>query len=1035
MAVSHGGEIDINEGFQRALDLIGDGKCVFITGRAGTGKSTLLNHLVDSDDIPQVVLAPTGVAALNVNGQTIHRFFGFPSSVTPEQVESGQLFPRRNIGVIKSVQRIIIDEVSMVRADLMDCLETSLRIHGPNPGQPFGGVQMVFVGDPYQLPPVVEDEEAEFFATHYQTPFFFSSHALGSLEFETVELEQIYRQSDQEFIELLNAIRENTASNKHFDRLAQNVDAEFAPPPDELFITLATTNNIVDRVNGDRLASLAGDEFQRIAEVTGDFPSRPNATDLRFKTGAQIMMLTNDPTDRWVNGSLGMIVDVQFDSDFNVSVLVYDTGEIVEVEPHRWSVTQPRMDSGRLVHDDVGTFKQLPFALAWAITIHKSQGKTFDKVIIDLGGGTRSNGQLYVALSRARSLEGIVLRQPIRPKHVSVEDDVSRFFARRHLDDGTLANQAIAVLATNVTGHNTNDRIVELAAVIIRDGVVVDEFDTMVHPLRDVTGSWEHGVTATMASMAPSFSEAWAAISPSLEGCVLVAHGLAPLSRQLRQEFKALNMLPGSLGLGVCTKEQTKADLIEACNNYGVPLEPIPNALTNARAVTQLITRLGGFETTFTPMKNLEAGESPPRLQRRPDQLDDLIRDLESLSAPDEPSDSYARALARFLDDGRLDEIERRYLDSLAKSLHLDTDSRREIQERFCTSLVEAAARDEEMTDEEWDYIALVHADLEIECPARPPARPDQVVELFRSMEVYFTGFPLEGPGGYYEYVALATSIGLVEVRDVSTRKCQLVVALDRASTSSKSKKARSFGIPIIHISEFLELVESGVMHDPPERVEPPPRNVSRARSASPVRKAPRPPKVPVILAPEELPKNRSIGNYSIEQLVSVIALLDPDRSLEDNKLLDQCVAFLEFDQRSPQRMKKLSQAIDAHRGEPEGSSRARQDQRLATSIAGDLAASRSDSSTEFVPQPGMGICFTGAAVINGEKVLRKVLQNAAAAAGLVVLEGVNSECNVLVYADENARSTKKVKKALAMGIEGMTVERFASLYLGDTII
>jgi hypothetical protein len=298
-------------------------------------------------------------------------------------------------------------------------------------------------------------------------------------------------------------------------------------------------------------------------------------------------------------------------------------------------------------------------------------------------------------------------------------------------------------------------------------------------------------------------------------------------------------------------------------------------------------------------------------------------------------------------------------------------------------------------------------------------------------MEVCFTGLPRNSPDGYYAHVALAASIGLVEVSEVSSRKCQLVVALDRSSTSKKSKKARDFGIPIIHISEFLELVESGVMHDPPERVDPPPRAVSRTRSASPVRKAPLRPKVPVILAPEELPKNRSIGNYTIEQLVSVIKLLDPDRSLDDNKLLDQCVAFLEFDQRSPQRMKKLSQAIDVHRGEPEGSSRARQDQRLATSIAGDLAASRSESSGEFVPQPGMGICFTGAAVINGEKVVRKVLQDAAAAAGLVVLEGVNSECNVLVYADENARSTKKVKKALAMGIEGMTVERFAALYLG----
>lgn len=1030
MGVGHGGTIEINEGFQRALDLISEGKCVFITGRAGTGKSTLLNHLVDSDNIPQVVLAPTGVAALNVNGQTIHRFFSFPSSVTPEQVESGQLFPRRNISVIKAVQRIIIDEVSMVRADLMDCLETSLRMHGPNPGQPFGGVQMVFVGDPYQLPPVVEDEEAEFFATHYQTPFFFSSHALGSLEFETVELEQIYRQSDEEFIELLNAIRENTASERHFDRLAQNVDAEFAPPPDELFITLATTNNIVDRVNADRLSSLDGDEFQRIAQVSGDFPSRPNTTDLRFKVGAQVMMLTNDSSDRWVNGSLGIIIDVRFDDDFTVSVLIYDTGEIVEVEPHSWSVSQPRMESGRLVHDDVGEFRQLPFALAWAITIHKSQSKTFDKVIIDLGGGTRSNGQLYVALSRARSLDGIVLRQPIRPKHVSVEDDVARFFARHHLENDSVGNHPLAVVATNVTGHNSNDRIVELAVVIVRDGEIVDEFDTMVHPLRDVTGAWEHGISATMASMAPSFGEAWAAIAPSLEGCILVAHGLAPVSRQFRQEFKALNMLPGSLGIGVCTKEHTNSELVDACRDHDISFDPQPNALATARASARLTTHLKDTQTTFTPMKGLSAGDSPARLQRRPGQSDDLIRSLTTRPSSVDAVETYSQVLARILDDGRIDETERQYLDSLAESLQLGVDSRKTIHERFCTSLVEAAVRDEEVPDEEWNYITLVHGDLQVPYPERPPSRPDQVVELFRGMEVFFTGFPLSGPGGYYDYVKLATSIGLVEVRDVSSRKCQLVVALDRASTSSRSKKARKLGIPIIHISEFLELVESGVVHDPPEKVDPPPRTSTRARTSSSVRKVTPPPKKPVPLEPEELPKNRSIGNYSMEQLVSVVNLLDPERSSDDNELLNQCVAFLEFDQRSPQRMRKLSQAIDFHRGEPEGSSRARQEKRLATSVAGDLTAGKTSSENEFIPQPGMGICFTGAAVINGEKVVRKVLQNAAAEAGLIVLEDVTSECNILVYADENARSTKKVKKALSMGIEGMTVERFAALYL-----
>ena len=1031
MATTQSGPIEINEEFQTALDLIDQGRSVFITGRAGTGKSTLLNHLIAIDDAPQVVLAPTGVAALNVNGQTIHRFFSYPSSPTPEQVESGALFPRRNISVIRSVRRIIIDEVSMVRADLMDCLEASLRLFGPEPGQPFGGVQMVFVGDPYQLPPVVKDEEAAFFATHYQTPFFFSSHALQVLEFETVELERIYRQSDPEFIELLNAVRDNTARERHYERLARNVDAEFTPDPDDHFVTLATTNAIVDRVNAERLSGLPGVEFQRIADISGDFPTPPNATDLRFKVNAQIMMLTNDPGDRWVNGSLGMIVDVEHHDDFVVSILIYDTGEIVEVVPHRWTVTQPRMESSRLVHDDVGTFRQLPFALAWAMTIHKSQGKTFDRVIIDLGGGTRTNGQLYVALSRARSLDGIVFRQPVRPKHVLVEDEVSRFFARRHLDDHPLVDQPLAVVATNVTGHNANDRIVELAVIVIRDGAVVDEFDTMIHPLRDVTGAWEHGISATMASVAPSFSEAWAAIAPSLEGCVLIGHGLAPLARQLRQEFKSSNMLPGSLGFGVCTKEQTKLSLAEACREYEVPFTDSSEALASARATAQLIAHLEDVPTSFSPMSDLAAGAAAPRLQRRPGQPRDLIRNLEIPTSDPAPSAAFARLLARCLEEGRLAGSERELLDAAAVSLGLGEESRRAIENAYCASLFEAAARDEQMSDEEWEFISAIHQDLGIDLPPRPESRPDQTVELFRGMEVFFTGFPLQGAGGYYEYVALATSIGLVEVRDVSSRRCQLVVALDLASTSTRSQKARKLGIPIIHISEFLELVESGVFVDPPERPEPAAK-APRVRTSSAIRKAPPEPKTPMPIRPEDLPKGRPIGKYTVEQLASVADQVDPERTLADTDVLNLVVAFLELGQRSTALLRKIAHAIDLHRGEPVGTCLARQEERSANAVVSDLAANHSGGDADFVPQPGMRICFTGAAVINGEKVLRKVLQTAATEAGLIVLEDVTTECNVLVYANENARSTTKVKKALSMGIEGMTVERFASLYMGS---
>lgn len=1015
-----GQPIQINDEFQRALDLIDAGSCVFITGRAGTGKSTLLHHLIETSVVPQVVLAPTGVAALNVDGQTIHRFFGFPPSVTPEQIESGELFPRRNIDVIRTVRRIIIDEVSMVRADLMDCIDACLRLHGPDAGKPFGGVQMVFVGDPYQLPPVVIDEETTYFSTNYQTPYFFSSNALESLDFETIELEQIYRQDDDEFIAILNAIRENTATPEHFDRLARNVDVDFIAAPEDRFITLTTTNALADRVNAERLDQIQGEEFQRIAEMSGDFPSQPAPADLRFKVGAQIMLLTNDPLDRWVNGTLGMILDVEEDDDFVVTVLVHDTGEVVTVEPHRWSLTQPRVTNGRLVHNDAGTFRQLPFVLAWAITIHKSQGKTFDRVIIDIGGGTRSNGQLYVALSRARSLDGIVLRQALRPKHVMVEDEVARFFARRRSGSDRLHGQRLAVIAINVTGHGRFDRIVEMAAVIVDGGSIVDEFDTMVHPLRDVTLSWEHGITASMASMSPSFAEVWAAIAPALDGCVLVSHGLAPLARQLRMDLAAADIGVGTLGIGVCTRELLRSSLADACEVNGIPFDESPVALVQARATAELVLSLTDVDAVFEPMSGLTVGHSPPRLERRPDQIDDLVREPIATTDSFDKTVIYSTRLARVLDDGRLDESERKDLVSLARTLGITEIERAVAHERFCTSMLEAATRDEEITDDEWHHISLVHSDLGVELPARPASRPDSVVELFRGMKVCFTGFPPEGADGIDTYYALARSIGLEPIKDV-TKHCRLVVARDRASISSRAKKGRERGI-LIDLTQFLDLVEAGDVHDPPDdHIEQ-----SAARSRKPA--APRPPRVREPIRPEDLPKNRPIGRYSLEQLVAVVNLLDPERSLDDMLLMDRCVEFLEFDQRSPQRIRKLASAIDTHRGETIGSFRARQEERSLTATASALLREhRAEDS--FVPKPGMGICFTGSAILNGARVEREKLRAAAEKAGLVVCESVNRDCNVLVFADQNARSTKKVKKALEMGIKGMTVERFAQLF------
>jgi len=1026
----HSVGLEITPKFQSALDLIDEGRSVFITGRAGTGKSTLLRHVVETSDVAQVVLAPTGVAALNVGGQTIHRFFGFPPSVTLTQIESGGLFPRRNIDVIRNIQRIIIDEVSMVRADLLDCIDATLRRHGPSPGRTFGGIQMVLFGDPYQLPPVVVDEEASYFAIHYRTPYFFSSGAFASLDVETVELDRIYRQNDDEFIEILNAIRENKVTNEHFARLSKNVDTDFVPDTNDVFITLTTTNEIADRVNSERLALLDGVEYQRLADVTGDFPSTPTTDDLRFKVGAQVMMVTNDPLDRWVNGSLGIIsgVNPNDGGDHAVSVHLLDSHETVTVRPHQWAVKQPRMSGGRLVYEEAGIFEQLPFTLAWAITIHKSQGKTFENVIIDLGRGTFSNGQLYVALSRARSLDGVVLRQQVRPRHVMVEDEVERFFGTRQLDARGLLSQRLAVMALNATGHTRTDRMVEVAVVILEGGEIVDEFDSMVNPLRDVTLSWEHGITATMASAAPQFSEIWAAIAPALEGSVLVSHGLPAVLRQLRVDLAAANLMPGSLGVGVCLQDVLQTSFNDACVERSVPLPSSPSALDRARAMAQLVLTLGDLEAGCQPAADLVTDSSPPRLQRRPGGPDDLIRFFDIDQTYGNSSEHYARVLARSLEDGTFAKDGRTLRDEFARSLKITMVEREIAHERFCASLIDAAARDDEMSEEEWELIQAVHSELAVVCPPRPEPRPDQVIELYRGMKVCFTGFPLEGPGNIEEFQAIARSLGLDPVRD-ATKQCRLVVAADRASLSKRAKAGRERGM-LIDVVQFVDLIETGEIHDPPDEPEEfdesEERGARRGRSPQTTRAPiPRTPTHPV-----DLPKNRSIGRYTLEQLVSVMDHLDPDKSLEDKVLLDKCVEFLEFDQRSSQRIRKLSEAIDLHRGEEIGSLKARQRARIATASASDLIRKSEESEGSFVPSPGMGICFTGQAIIDGKRTDRKILQEAADKAGLLVQPSVNKNTHVLVFPDENSRSTQKVKKALAMGIEGMTVERFAELFM-----
>ena len=423
--------VEINPEFARALELVEAGEQnLFITGKAGTGKSTLLDYFRANTRRTPAVLAPTGVAALNVRGQTVHRFFGFGIDVTPEKVREKRGRPRQP-ELYKRLTTIVIDEISMLRADLLDCIDMFLRKHGPRRNALFGGVQMVFVGDLYQLPPVVTRDVQDIFRTVYETPYFFSARALAGEDLKIVELEKVYRQKNVAFVSLLNRVRDSSVDDNDLARLNERLDPEFEPENDSFYISLTTTNRNADRINATKLASLPGKRKVFHADVRGDFGQEyyPTTTELAFKEGAQIMMVNNDTEGRWVNGSIGTIESLKQqrgEEDF-LLVRLRDKDELVEVKRHTWELVRFALTGGRIVTEPAGQFTQMPFRLAWAVTIHKSQGKTFDHIVVDLERGAFAAGQTYVALSRCTSFEGIVLRQPIDRRSIRVDRHIRQF--------------------------------------------------------------------------------------------------------------------------------------------------------------------------------------------------------------------------------------------------------------------------------------------------------------------------------------------------------------------------------------------------------------------------------------------------------------------------------------------------------------------------------------------------------------------------------------------------------------------------------
>ena len=426
--------IELNEEFKKALELMeGTSKNVFITGKAGTGKSTLLEYFRDTTQKKIVVLAPTGVSALNVQGETIHSFFGFRPDITIDKIE--KLLPK-DAKIYKELDAIVIDEISMVRADLLDCVDKFLRLNGKKPNLPFGGIQMIFIGDLYQLPPVVTSKEKKIFTDHYESPYFFDSNVFKNLPVEFVELNKVYRQKDAKFIELLNQIRNNTITEQNLNLLNSRVGAPISQRESDFVVYLTTLNEMASKINNEYLDRLPGKAYQWLAQIEGEFEKNAFPTDylLTIKPGAQVMMLNNNARGRWVNGSLGRVVSVRYNKKEECDVIgvQFQEGNKEYVTPFTWEIFHFKYDetTKKIESEVVGRFSQYPLKLAWAVTIHKSQGKTFDKVIVDVGRGTFAGGQVYVALSRCTSFEGISLKKPIRKGHIFTDWRIVRFLTR-----------------------------------------------------------------------------------------------------------------------------------------------------------------------------------------------------------------------------------------------------------------------------------------------------------------------------------------------------------------------------------------------------------------------------------------------------------------------------------------------------------------------------------------------------------------------------------------------------------------------------
>lgn len=815
--------------FEHALELLHSGSNLFLTGKAGTGKSTLIRRFMSeaqhSSTTPQdsrtqrnvVVTAPTGIAALNVQGYTIHRLFSLHPTTTLEDIRSGRYYPGRFAQTLKTLETLIIDEASMVRADLFDQLATALERFGPRPGEAYGGVQIVLVGDLLQLPPVVPEHMQPLFDGSYETPYFFSAQRYREQDFPTVSLTEVFRQrGDQRLASILNAAREGVLLDTAREELNTRVAPDFEPTQGEFWLTLATTNRIAGARNRQRLETLPAPEHRHHAQFTGETTGFEPPTDeeLVFKIGAQIMLLTNDPWDRWVNGTLGEVTGIGRTQDGEVCVHVeLRDGSAVAVTPHRWEITEPVAEGGTLTHQAIGSFTQLPFKLAWAITIHKSQGQTLDRLIVDLRGGTFAPGQLYVALSRCTSMSGLMLSRPVLPKDMKTDRRILRFLRRTTAESTTHRYCAISALTVGNEGARDRPRPIELA-VVFEDGTAIS---TLVNPQRDIADArTAYGISTTDVLLAPSLAEAWAIIGHAIAGCTPVGVDVDRTLGLIDFEMKRLGTVvpmafgievggggagvggaggvsgggPGGPGNGLLPFRSALAEAREAMARFDVDAADLDSmALTSASPFDEPDPEQGSLGYVVTR----DSGARPPSYEHLPG--------LAAMLDVSRPVGAALLGAGELLGDGELPG-------DGEQSAFVRDDWHRAARPLIADQLRRAAARMQlpaEVVSRLREVEGLLGEQILNDDPQDGSVSLDEV--LLPSSGVCFTGTTI-GPDGREwsreEMHTLALDRGLRPVNNVTKTRCDVLVVAELGTQSKKAQNALQWGKPVIAAEEFF---------------------------------------------------------------------------------------------------------------------------------------------------------------------------------------------------------------------------------------